>query len=260
MPHLSDFIELGEAFFHLRNPQVANVDSYANDVGKFLRLLRECGMQRTLTASRTLDGTSIPRLTNQGIPAAAIAQLHTLANSIANTLYDEANTRQIMVLHGEPIADSLLNLPSTLGVTSLEPHQEALRQDVMLCLRVGAFRPAIVVAWALTFDLLRQWIFSNADRLTEFNAVLQRRTQKDGARQIVLFADFFEEKESFVLDICRDAHGVLAPFTTKTHRQLQSLLDDRNAFAHANYNNATEAEAKAFIDHCIRLLTGSPFR
>lgn len=259
-PTLSDFIELGEALFHIRNPQVANINSYTNDVEKFLKLLLRCNLPRTQIAAGPIDGAILhysPR--TGGITANHSAQLQTLTGSIGRVLYDEAASKSVIITDTQDIPQSLLELHTRLAVPSLEPHQQALRQDVITCLKAKAHRPAIIVGWALGFDLIRWWVHSDATRLADFNQLLAQRTQRAGQRQIVNYQDFFGEKEAFILEILRDATGSLQGFTGKTHRLLENLLDDRNAFAHANFADATESESKAYIERLLRALTNAPF-
>lgn len=259
-PNLADFIELGEALFHLRNPQVANINSYTNDVEKFLKLLLRCNLTQTQTASGPIDGVNLhyfPR--TGGITPSHSAQLQTLTNSISRVLYREALSKSVIITDAQDIPKILIELHTRFGVANLQPHQEALRQDIVTCFKARAYRPAIVVAWALGFDLLRWWVFSDATRLSDFNHLLIQRTQRVGQRQIVNYQDFFSENEAFILAICRDATGSLQNFTTKTHRLLENLLDDRNAFAHANFADATESESKSYIERLLRVLTNPPF-
>jgi hypothetical protein len=98
--------------------------------------------------------------------------------------------------------------------------------------------------------------------LADFNALLAQRTanHRRGSRGITRYDDFFTESEAFVLEVCRDATGALSHFTEKTHRTLQRLLDDRNAFAHANFDEATETEAKSYVDRVIRMICNPPFK
>jgi hypothetical protein len=178
---------------------------------------------------------------------------------IATRLYEETNEKGF-VESDRDVSPTLLSLEEQLGRT-LEPYQEALRNDTETCLRVRLYRPAIVTAWNLCIDLLRAWIYSDQQRMADFNALLQQRTanHRRGPRTVRRYDDFFLESDAFVLEICRDATGALSDFTDKTHRTLQRLLDDRNAFAHANFNQATEVEAKSFVDKVIRVLCNAPF-
>lgn len=259
-PTLTDFIELGEALFHISNPQVANIDSYTNDFEKFLRLLLRCNLSRTQKAAVPMDGATLHYSPRTGkISESHSVQLQTLTQSIGSVLYDEADSKSVIITEARDIPKSLLELHTRLGVPNLEPHQEALRQDVVTCLRARAHRPAITVGWALGFDLVRWWVYTDATRLADFNQLLAQRTQRVGQREIVNYPDFFSEKEAFILEILRDATGSLQGFTGKTHRLLENHLDDRNEFSHANFADATESESKAYIERLLRTLTNAPF-
>ena len=259
-PTLADFVQLGELFFHIQNPQAAYVESYLADIPEFLSLLQRCNLVQSLTASKQLDGIKLSylRRSSRIIPN-QVNELTTLTRSIRDTLYEELKTHQVAITKNAAIPEVICDLASRLEVSNLQPHQEALRNDIVQCLNVEAYRPAIVVSWALGFDLLRWWIFSDSKRLDDFNLILEQRTRNKTVRQIIYYSDFFNENESFVLQLCRDSAGSLQKFTGKTFRLLENLLDDRNAFAHANFDNATEHEAKSYIERLFRVLTGSPF-
>ncbi len=62
-----------------------------------------------------------------------------------------------------------------------------------------------------------------------------------------------------VLTHCWKAGGGLAGFTEKTHRTLVHLLDERNAYAHANFRSATFAKAIAYCEKVVDVLTEAPF-
>ncbi len=259
-PDLADYIAIGEVLHHLRNPQVATINNYADDVDKFFTLLRRCVLTQTQTAAEQIYGARLLYSYRTGrITPSHIAQLQILMESISRVLYNEASSKSVIITDAQDIPRILVELHTRLGVANLEPHQEALRQDVITCFKAQAYRPAIVISWALGFDLVRWWIYSDATRLSDFNQLLAQRTQRVRQRQIVNYHDFFAENESSVLAICRDSTSSLQSFTSKTYRQLESLLDDRNAFAHANYADATESESKSYIERLLRVLTTSPF-
>lgn len=259
-PTLVDFVQLGEFFFHIQNPQAAYIQSYLSDIPEFLSLLQRCNLVQSLTASKQLDGIKLSYLRRSArIIPNQVNELTTLSRSIRDTLYEELRTHQVIITKNSTIPEVLIDLATRLGLSNLQPHQEALRNDIIQCLKVEAYRPAIVVSWALGFDLLRWWIFSDPNRLADFNLILEQRTQNKVVRQIHHYPDFFNENESFVLQLCRDSTGSLQKFTGKTFRLLENLLDDRNAFAHANFADATEHEAKSYIERLFRVLSGSPF-
>jgi hypothetical protein len=255
----SDFVTLGEILHALQNPQVCSPNLYAKEVGKFFSLLERTGLSSRRMAE-SLAGISIPGDRSGMVSAVASLELSSRVHPIATRLYEETNQRSF--IESDPnVAPKLVSLSSELG-RPLEAHQEALRADTETCLRARLYRPAIVTAWGLCIDLVRHWIYSHAQRLADFNALLGQRTanHRRGSRLIHRYDDFFSESDSFILEICRDAIGALSSFTDKTHRNLQRLLDDRNSFAHANFEEATEAEAKSYVDKVIRMICNTPFK
>jgi hypothetical protein len=210
--------------------------------------------------AESLAGLSIPSDHSGLISHVAALELTSRVHPIATRLYEETNERNL--IESDPqITSKLISLEKELG-RALEPHQEALRADTEMCLRARLYRPAILSAWNLCYDLIRWWVHSDAQRLADFNTLLQQRTanHRRGSRSINRYDEFFSESEAFVLEVCRDAPGALSTFTDKTHRMLQRLLDDRNAFAHANFDEATQTEAKSYIDRVIRVLCNAPFK
>lgn len=189
-----------------------------------------------------------------------VLELTSKAEPIATRLYEESNEKGFLEIDSQ-ISAGITTLAQLIG-RDLEPHQEALRSDTEKCLRARLYRPAITSAWNLCYDLIRWWLFSDAQRSADFNALLQQRTasHRKGSRIIQRYEDFFAETESFVLEICRDAGGALSNFTDKTFRTLQHMLDDRNSFAHANFHDATEAEAKSYVEKVVRILCNQPFK
>jgi hypothetical protein len=256
----SDFVMLGELLQALQNPQVSSPALYAKEVGKFFSMLERTGLTSTRRMAESLAGLSIPADRSGLISNVASLELTSRAHPIATRLYEETNERNLIESDSQ-VNSKLSSLADELERT-LEPHQEALRTDTEMCLRARLYRPAIVSAWNLCYDLIRWWVYSDEQRLADFNTLLQQRTanHRRGSRKIDKYDDFFSESEAFVLEVCRDAVGALSRFTDKTHRTLQRLLDDRNAFAHANFDEATETEAKSYVDKTIRVLCNSPFK
>jgi hypothetical protein len=244
----SDFVMLGECLQALRNPQVCRPNLYTGEVGKFFTLLERTSLASTRRLAESLAGLYVPADQTGLISHVAGLELNSRVHPIATRLYEEANEKMYIETDAQ-IPASVIALSQQLERT-LQPHQEALRSDTETCLRARLYRPAIVSAWNLCFDLVRWWLYSNAQSMSDFNARLQQRTanHRKGPRMISRYEDFFAESEAFVLEVCRDAGGVLSNFTEKTYRTLQHLLDDRNSFAHANFHDATEAEAKSYVD------------
>lgn len=257
---VSNFVRLGETLHALQNPQVYKPELYAKEVGDFWTLLEQTNLHSTRRLANSLDGLEIPADSSGMITRVAGLELSSRLHPIATRLYEETNEKTF--IESDPhIASKLVSLAEHLG-RPLEPHQEALRADTEMCLRARLYRPAIVSAWSLCFDLVRWWIYSDGRRLADFNSLLGQRTAKPprGSRKISQYDDFFLESDAFVLELCRDTTGTLSSFTGKIHRTIQRLLDDRNAFAHANFDEATETEAKSYVDKAIRLISNAPFK
>jgi len=251
---------LGECLHALQNPQVYRSELYAKEVGNFFTLLERTGLRSTRRMAESLAGLAIPNAPLGLITAVASLELSSRVHPIATRLYEETNDKDY-IESDRQIAPKLVSLAHEWG-RPLEPHQAALRADTETCLRARLYRPAIVTAWGLCFDLVRWWVFSDTQRLSDFNTLLVQRTanHRRGSRTISRYTDYFTESDAFILELCRDATGTLSDFTEKTHRILQRLLDDRNAFAHANFEEATETEAKSYVDRVIRVICNPPFK
>ena len=256
----SDFVLMGECLHAIQNPQVLRPSLYSLEVGKFFTLLERTGLNSTRRLADTLGGLLIPEDLSGMITSVACKELASRGHPIATRLYEEAGEKAFIESDTD-VSSKLVTLSKHLE-RQLEPHQEALRADTEMCLRARIYRPATVSAWNLCYDLLRWWIYIDSARLSDFNILLGERTQKHrkGVRSIQRYDDFFSESEAFVLELCRDASGSLSTFGDKTFRILQHLLDDRNAFAHANFDDATEAEAKSYVDRVIRVIGNAPLK
>jgi hypothetical protein len=256
----SDLVMLGECLHALQNPQVYRPDLYAKEVDNFCALLERVGMKSTRRLAMSLNGRQLPTGANGLITLNASSNLASIVHPIATRVYEEISDKSFRECDPQ-LPEKLLSLPTALG-KSLEPHQDALRLDTEVCLRARLYRPAIVSSWSLCYDLVRWWVYLDSQRLADFNSLLSQRTanHRKGSRTIQRYDDFFLESEAFVLEICRDASGALSTFTGKIHRSLEQLLDDRNSFAHANFNGATEQEAKSYVERCIRVVSNAPFK
>lgn len=254
-----EFIQLGEVLHALQNPQVYRPDLYAKEVGNFFTLLERARMESTRRMASSLSGIVIPPDRSGLISQVASLELASRVHPIATRLYEEAAAHSLIETDRDvnPILGSLndrLKVP-------LQSYQEAMRADTERCLKAKLYRPAIVSAWNLCYDIVRSWIYNDPTRLADFNSLMVQRTarHKKGSRTVGRYEDFFLESDAFVLEICRDASGALASFGGTTYETLHRLLDDRNAFAHANFNDATPSESKSYVDKVIRAITSPPF-
>jgi hypothetical protein len=242
----NDLIQVGRQLTILHNPQSTTGPTYRSSINSFIGLLKRCGFSASLAAAKTIDGCEFFEDRYTGIvDAGSVPALKFAVSSIDSCLKDEASRKTVILSDVQP-PDQL----NSLG--PLQPYQEALRQDLVTCLKAHLSRPAIVMAWALGYDLIRSWVFNDQQRLQDFNAQLRNP-------QVVEYHDFFIIGEQRVLETCRDAGGAVAGFTGKTFRTLRSRLDERNNFAHANFDEATPEEATVYVQRMVRIVTSPPF-
>jgi hypothetical protein len=250
-----DLIRIGQNSLILLNPSTWDVNSYANAIPQFITYSEKCGFSNCATAAKALEGRGIRYfLQNNQINPADASGLVSAVRTIEQVLNAEAGKTTAILSDANPPVqlDSLANL---------EPHQEALRVDLVTCLRAHLARPAIVMAWALAYDLVRSWVFNDTQgRLDAFNRQLASSPRRGEPAAINDYHDYFRVGEVRFLEICRDSQDAsLQRFTDRTFRDLQGLLDHRNEFAHANYSQANEHEANAYVVRVIRIVTSPPF-
>ena len=179
-------------------------------------------------------------------------------NSASSVFDDEARERRIVELRNTQ-SHQIATLMSTLKTNgvSLEDYQKAMFSDMIDCIHVGLSRQAIVTAWMLGYDIIRRWVFSDQHRLDSFNAWLTPNTKK--VTVVTDYEDFFALNEAFVLTACWKASDALDVFTSKIHRSLEHLLDERNAFAHSNFRKSSDTKAEAFIERLFDVICEKPF-
>lgn len=252
----NDLIHLGVNFWTVRHPDRYDFLAYHNGLRSLIDRLEKAGFVETLRVARPLY-----QLANQLYEQDKFVELFderikhfaSTAAAIDNALSGEGENTTLILTDQRP-PNALLSLACP------EPHQEALRLDLILCLQARLSRPAFVTAWALGFDLIRSWVLSDDERLIAFNAQLAKNPRKGEPIAIVEYRDFFHLGEARFLEICRDSQAPsLVPFNDRVHRNLQSLLDQRNEFAHANDSSATPTEAIAYVERMIRIVTSPPF-
>jgi hypothetical protein len=245
-------ISLGKYVTALFAPPHYDHANYLDSVTQFLALAEKCNFRHAISVAEPLqaqlngmaDTTTYTTARNHFVSTAA---------SIDHVLNCEASSTTAILTDVEP--------PQSLRQLTLpEPHQQALQSDLITCLKVHLARPAIVMAWALGYDLVRSWVFDDSGRLAAFNQQLTKNPRKGEPIAVVVYSDFFHIGEWRFLEVCRDSQDTkLRDFDDKTVRGLQGLLDQRNEFAHANYAMATVTEATAYVERMVRIVTGRPF-
>lgn len=167
-----------------------------------------------------------------------------LSRSVRDVLSGKYGERAITV----QIAKMLETLPNELP----DLAEKTFLVETLRCLKVGAYRASIVMAWNLAYHHLCDYILKSPDRLSDFNtqwpSVYPGHHKKE-SKIIVSMDDFGQElKESHVIEIC-----VSAALITKDQRKiLTEKLGTRNTAAHPSSVKIEQLQAEEFIDSLIK--------
>ena len=116
------------------------------------------------------------------------------------------------------------------------------------------------MAWNLTYDHIRRWIFvSKRGRLPKFNAKLSARNKSPTVKHdpIVEYEDFEQHKESLVLDLAYEAKL----YPKYINQLLGNGLTDRNHLAHPSSRQANLTSAIGYIENfMLNVLYNEMFR
>src|SRR3569833_1881413 len=105
-------------------------------------------------------------------------------------------------------------------------NERVFFDEMLICLRHGAFRSAVVMGWNLAYTHLCDHVFGA--RLPEFNAQLKKSYPKAAPSQISTRDDFMEFREFEIIQVCRSA----AITTSGVDKILREKLARRNSAAH----------------------------
>jgi hypothetical protein len=256
----NQLINLGRNIVVLRNPSVWRGKQYREAINEFVELSEKCGFEGSKDAAAHLQSVQfyVDGNTDVILPGSK-EPLEFNAGTIDRMLKKEGDRKRIRIFDSQPLPE-LADLQARIG-RQLQEHQEALRGDTITCLQLKLARPAIILAWALGYDLIRSWVFNDKiQRLPAFNTQLASSPRRGEPATVNDFHNFFRIGEIRFLEICRDSQDAsLQRFTDRTFRDLQALLDQRNEFAHANFSSANEHEANAYVARLIRIVTSPPF-
>jgi hypothetical protein len=91
-------------------------------------------------------------------------------------------------------------LPSRLS----NAGERVFLEEMLVCLRNGASRSCVVMAWNLAYSHLCEFVLAN--KLVDFNLQLPKSCPKAGIAAIAKYDDFACLKEFEVLKVCKSAH------------------------------------------------------
>lgn len=148
--------------------------------------------------------------------------------------YDEKFGKRVATAQLHKLLEAL---PPRISATAARTYLV----ETLVCLRHGAFRAAVVMAWNLAFDHVCNWILSR--HLAAFNAQLPLSFPKAPLHTIAVRDDFSELKEFQVLQVARSA-GFLSQ---AAHKILREKLARRNLCAHPSTAVVTQLTAEDCI-------------
>jgi hypothetical protein len=257
---LLDFIRLGESLALVRNPRPFHANAVKDAMDSLLSQLTACGLTGTRTAADPFSRWSLPFNPATGfIGGTALEQIVSAMEFVDQSLTYEVGKRNVIEYDPNTAPTRLRDIETTQKLTTSQTY---LRDETVRCFEREAYRAAIVMGWCFAYDVIRQWVYSDATRLASFNAELAKYTnKKSGARQyadIVHYDDFFSNKapgEGMVIEVCEAANL----FGGRVVRDLRHFLDKRNDYAHANAAQPSLQQATAYVEHLIDIVTAPPF-
>jgi hypothetical protein len=144
------------------------------------------------------------------------------------------------------VTDLLAKLPGKVP----DLAERTFLDEALVCLKHGAFRAAIVMAWNLAYHHLCDHVLKR--ELARFNAqwpLVYQGHHKKGTKAIAKMEDLSDElKESEVIEICNSA-GIISK---DVHKILKAKLDRRNSAAHPSAVKIDQLQAEEFIDDIVK--------
>lgn len=178
------------------------------------------------------------------VPEALLSGLQACVSAIRDAVSQQAQEREIVTLDRCEASRALRDLTDCVT----DPYQRVLLADAIRCLECHANYAAVVMAWNLTYDRLRRWIFRSRKRRAAFNAVLVTR-KVDGVpyQTAVAYDDLIELGERFLIDVAYQAKL----FPKQKHQVLVNALTDRNHFAHPSHRKLTPTTAAGYVETLV---------
>jgi hypothetical protein len=139
------------------------------------------------------------------------------------------------------------NLLSGLILQISSKDQREYLDEAFICFQHKAFRAAIIMAWNLAFDRLCHYVIDNANHLSAFNGQLPKSFPKAKVTAITKRDDFYELKESEVLQVCKSSSIINGNIS----KVLKEKLDRRNLAAHPSGISFSQLTAEEFIKDLV---------
>lgn len=138
------------------------------------------------------------------------------------------------------ISSKLESLPKLLKT----PEKEYV-DEVIGCLRINAYRAAIVLMWSICISHLRNYIIDH--KMHEFNDALLNHPKNSIKKLSISKYDDFEDIGDYdFLEILKSTI-----ISKNQHKLLKEKLDIRNTYAHPNTLTLTDNKINSFIEDLV---------
>lgn len=157
----SHLAQIGELFCKLFHEQIpTKLYDYASSLDN---LLKRCELNRTVTAFGPFRKFAHDSYSKAGFTDVLRSQLRSLLEPARAIAYEEIGSISVIVSDQSSVPNVLTSLAQR-DRENISETQIGLIQDTILCMKSGAFRPAIVMAWAFGLDMIREWVFRDESR------------------------------------------------------------------------------------------------
>jgi hypothetical protein len=238
--------DVGKFFTRLYKSTSEDSGEYQRRYGRLRDCMEKCGLTRSLKQIEKIGSYPAGKI----LQTRELQAIHDRCIGMDDSVQAEVAEQTVLLLPKGTITQTLDEFRK-LPVIMKPPT--SLLDEVETCLYAGAYRSSIVMCWNVTYDYIRQWLFTNHP--SELNAGLPK-----GKGPISRYSDFFKgpsqaPSEREVVELC-------SPKTLLGHKSagmLRTLLDRRNDYAHPNFHDPTLAQANHYIDECFSVLNNTPF-
>jgi hypothetical protein len=128
-----------------------------------------------------------------------------------------------------------------------DANQRKFLAESIACLGVDAKRATVIMTWACIIAHLYDYILGGKTRLADFNAALQRRTDKFSKIKVTLYDDFSDIPESVFIEVCRSAKII----SSDVRKILEEKLGVRNTCAHPSGVEVHKTKVINFIEDLV---------
>jgi hypothetical protein len=209
----------------------------------------EAAARRLIIFRRQLDELEgkLPR----PLEPETIRELRGAVFAVFEVLNAETMEQHIAILDRSSVSELLRTTEHRLK----HPVMKIIAQEAIKNLESEATRSALVMAWNLTYEYIRQWIYVDSIRRGAFNAALVKRVKKGATIYSALteYEDMYDLGEHFVLTVGNEA--VLADgkklLPDRKYNELIQELAHRNNFAHPNAREASVVFVKGYVEGLI---------